>query len=214
MMTPFYRKAALRAATPMAIGATLLVSTALTTAAHSDPDIPFATTANDATALHLSWINGQSNTIDIQGWTVAVLESYSCETGQPIAERTLSAQRILGQPVVDEQTGNVAVSILLEECFDTQKSAVFVIDPQGYGGHALYRVQVPGPQPFPHEFSTYALRDGAGVQYWNSTLMVRHGDASGAEAMLLFRPGMNPAGEYAGCATIAAGESGGALCPQ
>jgi len=200
--------------TGAAIAAAVLLSSALTTSAHTDPDIPFATTANDATALHLSWVNGQSNTIDIQGWTVAVLDSFSCETGQPVAQRTLSAQRNLGPPVVDEQTGNVAVLVLLEECFDTQKSAVFIVDPQGYGSHALYRVQVPGPQPFPHEFSTYALRDGAGVQYWNSTLMVRHGDASGAEGMLVFAPGVNPAGTYAGCAILQPGESGGAICPQ
>ncbi len=197
-----------------AVAATVLASTALTTSAHTDPDIPFATTANDATALHLSWTNGQSNTIDIQGWNVAVLDSYSCETGEQVAERTLTAQRILGQPAVDEMTGNVAVTVLLEECFDTQKSAVFVVDPQGFGGHALYRVQIPGAQPFPHEFSTYALRDAIGVQYWNSTLMVRHGDASGAEAMLVFRSGVNPAGEYASCAILQDGESGGVLCPQ
>lgn len=196
-----------------AIATTLLATTALTTSAHTDPALPFATTANDATALHLSWVNGQSNTIDIQGWNVAVVDAFSCDTGQQVAERTLTAQRILGQPAVDAQTGNVAVTVLLEECFDTQKSAVFVVDPQGYGGHALYRVQVPGAQPLPHEFSTYALRDAVGVQYWDSTLMVRHGDASGAEAMLIFRPGVNPAGEYAGCAILQPGESGGALCP-
>ena len=206
--------AAVSIAMPLAIATTILVSTTLTTSAHTDPDIPLATTADDATALHLSWVNGQSNTIDIQGWNVAVLDSYSCETDQQVTERTLTAQRILGQPVVDEHTGNVAVSVLLEECFDTQKSAVFVVDPQGYGGHALYRVQVPGAQPFPHEFSTYALRDAAGLQYWDSTLMVRHGDASGALAMLVFRPGVNPAGEYAGCAILEEGESGASICPE
>ncbi|MEL6139408.1 MAG: hypothetical protein AAFR42_18625 [Cyanobacteria bacterium J06628_6] len=191
-------------------GALLLASSVQ---AHPDADVPSATTANDATALHLSWANGQSNTIDIDGWTVAVLDSWSCELGEVVPERTLAAQRIVGQPAVDTQTGNVAVAVVLEECYDTQKTAVFVVDPQGYGGHALYRVQVPGERALPHEFSTYALRDGMGLQYWDSTLMVRHGDASDAEAILVFRPGVNPAGEYASCAVIQPGESGGAMCP-
>ena len=40
--------------TGAAIAAAVLLSSALTTSAHTDPDINFATTANDDTALHMS----------------------------------------------------------------------------------------------------------------------------------------------------------------
>jgi hypothetical protein len=90
--------------------------------------------------------------------------------------------------------------------------AVFIIDPQGPQSHALYRLQVPGDRPLPHEFSSYGLSSISGLHYWGETLLVSHGDASGAAAMI-FPAANTPAGRYAGCVVTQPGEGAGSLCP-
>ncbi|NEQ42842.1 MAG: hypothetical protein F6K00_04470 [Leptolyngbya sp. SIOISBB] len=176
-------------------------------------EIPTVTVDPTGTTLTLNWSTGERYPIDIQDWTIAILDSFDCATYDLVAERDLSAQRILGTPVVNPQTGDVAVPVLLEECIEVQKSAVFVVDPQGYQSHALYRLQVPGDRPLPHEFSSYALSSISGLHYWEETLLVSHGDASGAGAMMIFTASHTPAGSYAGCAVTQPGEGAGSLCP-
>lgn len=175
---------------------------------------PTVLVSNDDTTLELTWLPETSLTIDIQSWNINLLDAWNCETYSPSPERVLSARRIMGAPAIDPVTGNIAVAVLLEECLEVQKSAVFIVDPQEPGSYALYRVQVPGPRPFPNEFSSYDLSSVTGLRYWGSSLLVRHGDASGAEAMLIFRSGITPAGEYAGCAVVHLGEGAGGLCPS
>lgn len=174
---------------------------------------PTASVSADRTSLILTWPDNQSNTIDITNWNVNILDALDCETFTQVPEKTLNARRIIGTPVVDPLTDNVAVPILLEECVETQQTAVFVVDPQGVGAHALYRVQVPGERPLPNEFSSYGLDSITGLQYWDSTLLVRHGSASGAEALLVFRPDITPAGKFASCGLLNTLEGAGRLCP-
>ncbi|NEP17412.1 MAG: hypothetical protein F6J97_10980 [Leptolyngbya sp. SIO4C1] len=176
--------------------------------------IPTADVLDEGEQLRLSWPNGESNTIDVDGWNIALLDALDCQTLTQVPQKTFTARRIIGTPAVDAQTGNVAVPVLLEECVETQQSAIFVVDPQGVGSYALYRVQVPGEQVFPNEFSSYPLNSITGVQYWDSSLLVRHGTASGAEALLVFRPGRTPAGEWVSCGVVTPGEGDSRLCEQ
>lgn len=156
--------------------------------------------------------NGTAQTVSIDNWNVNLLQALDCSGPALVDEQVLTPQRIIGQPAVDAQTGQVAVSVLLTDCFETQQSAVFVLDPQA-GGYAIYRLQVPGPQALPNEFSTYPLSSPTGLIYWDGQLLVRHGDASGTESLLVFGPGSTPAGSYSGCIDLRQGESP-TLCPD
>lgn len=173
---------------------------------------PKASVSADRMSLILTWPDNQSNTIGIASWNVNVLDAIDCGTLTQVPEKTFNARRIIGTPVVDPLTDNVAVPVLLEECVETQQTAIFVVDPQGVGAHALYRVQVPGERPFPNEFSSYGLNSISGLQYWDSTLLVRHGSASGAEALLVFRPDITPAGKFSSCGLLNTLEGANRLC--
>lgn len=174
---------------------------------------PTATVSADRTSLILTWPDNQTNTIDITSWTINILDALDCENVTQVPQKTFSGRFIAGNPVVDPLTDNVAVSVVMEECFETQQTAVFVVDPQGVGAYALYRVQVPGARPLPNEFSSYSFSSVSGLQYWDSTLLVRHGSASGAEALLVFRPDITPAGKFVACGIVTPGEGAQLLCP-
>ncbi|ESA34015.1 hypothetical protein N836_19275 [Leptolyngbya sp. Heron Island J] len=162
----------------------------------------------------MTWPDNQTNTIDVTGWNITILDALDCETATQVPETIFNARRIIGTPIVDPLTSNVAVPVLLEECFETQQTAVFVVAPQGVRTYALYRVQVPGERAFPNEFSSYGLDSIGGLQYWDSTLLVRHGSASGAEALLVFRPDSTPAGSFASCGFLNTLEGADRLCPS
>ena len=172
-----------------------------------------ASVSEDGSILTLTWPAGQTSTIDVSRWNISILDALDCSTLTQVDQKRLTVRRIIGSPVVDPQTDNVAVPVLLEECVETQQTAVFIVDPQGIGAHALYRVQVPGPRSLPHEFSSYALDSISGLQYWDSTLLIRHGSASGAEALLIFRPDRTPAGRFVGCGLLNELEGAARLCP-
>ncbi len=178
--------------------------------------IPTATTINNGAAIRLNWPSGASDEIAVTGsnWNVNVLEALDCERANMVDEKTLTAQRVIGEPAVNGVTGNVAVPVLLASCTETDQSAIFILDPTEGGGYALYRAQLPGDRDFPNEFSTYALRSLNGVRYWDGSLLVRHGSASGAEALVIFRADTTPAGVYAGCGITLAGEGSDRLCPE
>ncbi len=131
-----------------------------------------------------------------------------------VEQKAMAAQRIVGEPAVNSITGNVAVPVLLDSCIEVDQSAVFVLDPNEGGGYSLYRTQLPGARSLPNEFSTYALGSIAGLRYWDGSLLVRYGSASGAEALVIFRAGSTPAGDYAGCGVTIEGEGAGVLCPK
>ena len=176
--------------------------------------LPTASVSDDNTGLILTWSDNQTNTIDVRGWNITIFDALDCETTTQVPETTFNARPIIGAPIVDPLTNNVAVPVLLEECFETQQTAIFVVDPQGAGTYALYRVQVLGERAFPNEFSSYSLGSIVGLRYWDSTLLVRHGSVSGAEALLIFRPDSTPAGSFASCGLLNTLEGADRLCPS
>lgn len=174
---------------------------------------PTASVSADKTSLILTWPDNQTNTIDVTSWTINILDALNCDSATLVPQKTFNGRFIVGDPVVDPLTDNVAVPVLLEECFETQQTAMFVVNSQGPGAYALYRVQVPGANPLPNEFSSYSFSSVSGLQYWDSTLLVRHGSASGAEALLAFRPDITPAGKFASCGLLNTLEGADRLCP-
>lgn len=149
--------------------------------------------------------------IDVRDWNINLIDGVDCSTLTIADEQVMNAHRVVGEPSIDLYTEQIAVAVELDYCALTTQSAVFIIDPQP-GGYALYRAQVPGDRPLPDEFSSYPLSSVADVDYWGGNLMVRQFDASGTEALVVFTPGDTPAGDYAGCVTLAVGESP-SLCP-
>jgi hypothetical protein len=183
-------------------------------------EVPTATSINNGAAIRLEWPSGASDDIAVtsSNWNVTVLDALDCEQGSLVEQKTMTAQRVVGAPAVSGVTGNVAVPVLLDSCVETDQSAVFVLDPTEGGGYALYRTQLPGDRDFPNEFSTYALSSLDGLLYWDGSLLVRHGSASGAQALVIFRPdstsGSTPAGVYAGCGITRINEGSDRLCPD
>ncbi|MEL6554913.1 MAG: hypothetical protein AAFQ63_15825 [Cyanobacteria bacterium J06621_11] len=189
-------------------------------------DIPTATTIDDGADIRLDWPSGQSNMLNVtaagRAWNLDVINALDCESLSVVSEKTMSAQRVVGNPVVDQTTGYVAVPVLLDSCVDTDQMAVFVVDPSEGGAYELYRTQLPSVRGlsasqdvvFPNESSSYAYSTIVEMRYWDSTLLVRQADASGATVISIFRPGPTPAGTYAGCGVVSEGEGATALCNQ
>lgn len=187
-------------------------------------EIPTATSIKDGTAIRLDWPSGASNEVAVTGsnWNVTVLDALDCSNLSLVEQKTLGAQRVVGDPVVDGTTGNVAVPVLLDSCIETDQSAVFVLDANEGGGYALYRAQLPGDRVlvdlaapnFPNEFTSYPFSTISDMRYWDGSLLVRQGSASGAESIVIFRPAQTPAGLYAGCAVVTQNEGASVLCPD
>lgn len=190
----------------------------------TDGSIPTAAVIDAGSAIRLDWPSGASNVIDVAGsdWSINVLNALDCNSLSLVEQKSLSAQRVVGNPAVDEATGNVAVPVLLSSCVETDQSGIFVIDPDETGGYSLYRTQLVGgasDQPFeqysfPDEFSSYPFSSILDTRYWNGSLLVRQGSASGAESIIIFRPGRTPAGQYAGCGVVTVTEGADVLCPE
>lgn len=178
-------------------------------------DIPIATTINEGNAIRLAWPSGATNDIPVAGsnWNVNILDALDCTMGSRAETKALSAQRVVGEVAVDSETGNIAVPVLLDSCLDTDQSAVFVLDPDETGRYLFYRTQLPGSRSLPDEFSSYAFNSVLAVRYWNGSLYVQQGTASGAESVVIFRPDTTPAGRYAGCGVVTVGEGSDRLCP-
>jgi len=174
--------------------------------------LPTVAVRNQGQQLYINH-RGQETTVDVTSWTLELFQALDCSGPGIVPQKQVTAQRVIAAPVIDPATGNIAVPVLLEECVETQQSAIFVVDPQG-GAYGLYRVQLPGERALPHEFASYPFASISGVHYWDSTLFVRQGDAAGNRALLVFEPGRTPAGTYAGCLLLEAIEGAGRLCPQ
>ncbi len=197
---------------------------AVPSATSSTDSIPTATTIDDGAGIRLDWPSGTSDVLTVAdgNWSVTVLNALDCESLSVVESKMMAARQVVGEPVVDENTGYVAVPVLLETCIEVDQMAVFVINPAEGGGYTLYRTQLPsarGPLQtenpgFPDEFSSYAYSTIVGLRYWNSTLLVRQASASGAEVISLFRSGQTPAGVYSGCGIVSAGEGVTALCDR
>ena len=152
---------------------------------------------------------GKLDIVDITRINILILDSFDCSQFKQVDEQELYGKFIVGEPVVNPETKDIAVAVVLSECVEIQQSAVFIIG--GKGGY--YRLQVPGKRSLPHEFSSYALSSIYKLDYSHGNLLVTHGDASGGTAMLVFKPGKNPAGQFAGCVELDQGENP-ILCPQ
>jgi len=178
--------------------------------------LPTATVVNDGADIRLDWPSGTSNVINVaqSTWNLSVLDAVDCENLSQVDQKILEAKRVVASPAVDETTGNIAVPVLLDACVDTDQSAVFILDPTEGGGYALYRAQLPGDRSFPNEFASYPFSTINGLRYWNGSLFVRHGSATGAEAVMIFRPDQTPSGRYAGCGVLADNEGAAQLCSE
>ncbi|MBF2078825.1 MAG: hypothetical protein IGR76_09975 [Synechococcales cyanobacterium T60_A2020_003] len=192
------------------IGSGLLSTGAIAQSANTG--IPKAKISADRTRLKLRW-DDQRFIINAADLNVQVLDAVDCEAAQIADQQTLNGQWFFpGSVSVDPVTGNVAVGVLLQECYETQTSAVFVFDPQP-GAYAIYRVQVPGNRPLPDEFSTFPLSSITGTGFVGGDLVIKHADVSDSEALMVFTASTTPAGEYAGCLLTRLGGSD-RLCPD
>jgi hypothetical protein len=175
--------------------------------------IPTARLVN-RTQLELEW-SGRKTIVPVDSLNAQILDGVNCQKGTVEPRQTLSGQRFFGNRAlaVDPLTGNVAVGVVMQDCFDTFTSAVFVIDPQSPGTYAIYRAQVPGARPLGDQGSTFPLNAIERVRYLDGDLLVRNGStAVESKALLVFTPGTTPAGKFAGCVVLAQGE-GRSLCP-
>ncbi|MBW4514882.1 MAG: hypothetical protein KME11_06615 [Timaviella obliquedivisa GSE-PSE-MK23-08B] len=179
------------------------------------PVVPSARIVSNGTQLELQW-SGRKTTIAASSLNAQIIEGVDCTQGAIAPRQTLSGQRFFGNRAlsIDPLTGNVAVGVVLQDCFDTFTSAVFVIDPQSPGTYAIYRVPVPGTTALPDEFSTFPLNAILRVRYLDGDLLIKQGStAVSSEALLVFTPGTTPAGQYAGC-VVTRQDEGRSLCPE
>jgi hypothetical protein len=175
--------------------------------------IPTARLVN-RTQLELEW-SGRKTTIDADVLNAQILDGVNCQKGTLEPRQVLSGQRFFGNRAlaIDPLTGNVAVGVVMQDCFDTFTSAVFVIDPQTPGTYMIHRVSVPGSRAT-DEASTFPLNAIERVRYLDGALLIRNGStAVESKALLVFTPSTTPAGKFAGCVVLAQGE-GRSLCPQ
>ena len=180
----------------------------------SPQSLPTANIVNNGTELKIQ--SGQiTQTIKASSLNVKVIDGVNCETLRTLPVQNVSGKRFVPQAVsFDPKTGNLAVGVLLQECVETQQSAVFVLEPQAnWRNYAVYRVQLPGEKTLPDKFSTYSFRSISQVGFRNNDLRIKHGDVSEAEALVVFKPSQTPAGKYASCVVTSVVE-GGNLCPN
>ncbi len=155
---------------------------------------------------------GQTHTLNVRDWPINLLDATDCGTFSTVPQKVVTGRMISTEPAIDPQSGQIAIGVILTECADVQQSAVFILDPQP-DGYIAYRALLPGPRPLPDAFSSYGFSSIFALQYWDGNLLVRHGSADGSQAMIIFTPGESPAGIYAGCVQLQAGEGGGG-CPR
>ncbi len=174
---------------------------------------PTAQIVENGTKLRINY-GRKTQTIKASSLSIRVLDALNCEQVKVSPQQRLSGQLFVkGAISFNRETGNLAVGVLLQECLETQVSAVFVLQPQKtWASYAIYRVQVPGKRPLPNEFSSYPFSSITNLGYFGEKLLVEHGDASGTQAMLVFNPSRTPAGKYTGCIVTNQGE-GTRLCP-
>lgn len=166
---------------------------------------------SDGTQLQWEW-QGETYSINVNELNVRLMDSVNRETYNQV-EKVMNGQRFIRDSIsVDPKTGNIAVGVVLDYFAATSFSAVFIIAPQP-GAYAIYRVQVPGAKPLPDEFSTYSLDTIDYVRFLEGDLLIKHGDASGTTALLVFKPANTPAIDYAGCVDLESGESR-SVCPR
>ena len=180
----------------------------------SPQSLPTANIVNNGTELKIQ--SGKTTqTIKASSLNVKVIDGVNCETLKTLPVQNVSGKRFVPQAVsFDPKTGNLAVGVVLQECVETQQSAVFVLQPQSsWRNYATYPVQLPGEKTLPDEFSTYPLRTISQIGFFGDNLLIEHGDVSGTEALIVFGSSRTPAGKYSGCVVTSVGESRN-ICPN
>jgi hypothetical protein len=177
----------------------------------SQPTNLQARVTGEGKTLEITFL-GERHLVEVTSLNINLLDSVNCGTLQPLPEQQLTVKRMVGEPAIDPATNRIAIGTLLDECVETQLSAVFIVEVQPNGAVAFYRVQVPGPQPWPNEFSSYPLQSITGLQFWKGNLLVEQSSAADSRALLVFRPDRTAVGKYAGCVVLNSGE-GPSLCP-
>jgi hypothetical protein len=178
------------------------------------PVIPTARFLSNNTQLELEW-SGRKSTVNASSLNVNVLDGVDCARGSTKPQQRLSGQKFFGNRAlsIDPLTGNVTVGVVLQDCYETFTSAVFVIDPQAPGSYAVYRVQVPGIRGL-DEFSTFPLDAIKRVRYLDGDLLVKNGSTAVTnEDLLVFTPSTTPALKFAGCVNTRM-EEGRSRCPE
>lgn len=170
--------------------------------------IPQVQIISNGKQLKGEW-RGKTFTINASEFNVRVVDAPDPQTGQTVP-RQMSGDRISAVSV-HPTTGQIAVGVLLQYFAATTISAVFTVMPQT-GGYTIYRVKVPGTQPLPDNNSTYALSSIQSVHFLEENLLVKHADASDAQALVVFKPVQSPAFQYAGCVDLKITETG--LCAR
>lgn len=156
---------------------------------------------------------GQTLSIDANAIDVEVLDALNCDRLELVNRQTLTGQRFVqGTAAVQPDTGVVAVGVLLQDCVETQVSAVILLEPQD-GSYSLRTLQVPGRRPLRQDELTYPLNSITALTFLQNDLLVKHGDASGSEALLVFSAEDLQSLQYAGCVYTRFGE-GDRLCPN
>lgn len=139
-------------------------------------------------------------TIKANSLKVRVLDSLTCQ-GKQVKRQTLSGKRFFPRAVkLDRQTGNLAVGVLLQDCFGQNISAVFILQPKpNWRTYVIHRVPVPGKRLFNDKFSTYPLQSIKRIGFIDGNLLIKHVDSENSEALLVFTTSNNALGKYAGC---------------
>ncbi len=151
-------------------------------------------------------------TIKANSLKARILNSLTCE-GEQVKRQTLSGKRIFPQAVkLDKQTGNLAVGVLLQDCFGQNISAVFILQPKpNWNNYIVHRVPVPGNIQINDRFSTYPLRNIKQIGFIDGSLLIKHADVANSEALLVYTSNQ-PVGKYAGCIVTQQGNSN--ICPS
>jgi hypothetical protein len=153
-------------------------------------------------------------TIQANSLRVRVLDSLTCE-GELVKRRTLSGQKFSPKTIkIDKKTGNLAVGVLLQDCFKQNISAVFILQPKpNWNNYVVHRVAVPGKMQVNNRFTTYPLGRIEKIAFIDGNLIIKHTDVTNSEALLVYTTSNKPAGKYAGCVVTQQGKSN-SICPS
>ena len=152
-------------------------------------------------------------TIQANSLKVRVLDSLSCE-GKLVERRTLSGKKFYPKTIkLDKKTGNLAVGVLLQDCFEQNVSAAFILQPKpSWNNYIVHRVAVPGKRQINNRFSTYPLGTIKTIGFIDGNLLIQHTNFQDSEALLVYTTSNKPPGKYAGCIVTQINKSD-SICP-
>ncbi|AFY52828.1 hypothetical protein Riv7116_0221 [Rivularia sp. PCC 7116] len=179
----------------------------------NNPSIPDVRVIRNGTTIRI--YNGKIiKNIRAKSLKVRVLDSQTCQ-GKQVQRQTLSGKRFLTQTIeVDKQTGNLAVGVLLQDCFKQKISAAFILQPEpNWNNYIIHRVPIPGARKINNRFSTYPLRNIKGLGFVDGNLIIKYANSDNSEAMLVYTSSNKPIGKYAGCVVTKQSKNNN-ICPH